>query len=740
MFNADTVFNEKAIRTIIKKNLEKAYHPGTKPSVEFIFKTLEDAYNNGTHYDVSDMAQKVLAFASNSTNHAQYCIGLVSKMHFKGKDAEAVPETQPGEYANDTLAFYDVEVFPNLFIVCWKYAGADQVVRMINPTSQDVEMLFNLKLVGFNNRRYDNHILYARYLGYTNLELYILSTNIIYDKQHNHFFPDAYGISYTDIYDFCSKKQGLKKWEIELGIHHQECPYLWNEPVDEKNWDEIADYCCNDVRATEATFNANIADFTAREILADLSGLTVNDTTNQHTLRIIFGMERNPQSKFNYVNLGAPVTDVPFDMQAYLYKNTPLNVPKPQWPWGEKYWFEPKVSMLPYFPGYVYENGHSSYRGEDPGEGGYVYAEPGMYFDVALLDIASMHPSSLEDMWHFGPYTENFSHIKQARIAIKHQDYDSLRQMLAGKLAKYVENPDEETMDNLSYALKIAINSVYGLTSASFDNKARDPRNVDNIVAKRGALFMIDLKHEVQKRGYTVAHIKTDSIKIPNASPDIIQFVMEFGRKYGYEFEHEATYERMCLVNNAVYIARYDSEGIRTKGGKKANHWTPTGAQFAHPFVFKTLFSHEPIEFEDMCETKSVSASMYLDMNEHLPEGEHNYIFIGKTGLFCPIKAGYGGGTLLRIDENGKTSAVTGTTGYRWLETESVKAMGLEDQIDIEYFRTLVDDAIANISKFGDAEVFLDENGFPWDNCGSECDCSCDQCKWGSICPEKLPF
>ena len=32
----------------------------------------------------------------------------------------------------------------------------------------------------------------------------------------------------------------------------------------------------------------------AREILADLAGMTVNDTTNTLTTRIIFGKERHP--------------------------------------------------------------------------------------------------------------------------------------------------------------------------------------------------------------------------------------------------------------------------------------------------------------------------------------------------------------------------------------------------------------------------------------------------------------
>ena len=68
-----------------------------------------------------------------------------------------------------------------------------------------------------------------------------------------------------------------------------------------------------------------------------------------------------------------------------------------------------------------------------------------------------------------------------------------------------------------STALKTAINSVYGLTSASFDNPCRDPRNKNNIVALRGALFMKTLQDEVVSKGFKVAHIKTDSIQIPDA-------------------------------------------------------------------------------------------------------------------------------------------------------------------------------------------------------------------------------
>lgn len=647
MINFDAVKSERSLRNLINRNLNKEIHPATKPSIDFIHKILEDAYNSGLKYDVTDMRPKILAFANNSTNQAEYCVKLVAQMKFKS-DNNSIGGS---DYENDEIAFFDVEVFPNLFVVVWKFEGKDkEPVIMINPTPSEIEEILKLKLVGFNCRRYDNHILYARYIGYDNKQLFELSQKII-NNSRNAFFGEAYNISYTDIYDFSSKKQSLKKFQIELGIHHKELGIKWDEPVPEEMWPLVVEYCVNDVMATEAVFNARKQDFIARQILADLSGLSVNDTTQNHTAKIIFGNDPKPQSKFIYTDLSEM------------------------------------------FPGYKFENGKSEYRGEDPKEGGYVYAEPGMYTNVALLDVASMHPNSLINMNMFGPYTKNYKELMDARLAIKHKEFDRAKNMLGGILGKYLKN--EEDADALSYALKIVINIVYGLTSAKFDNKFRDPRNIDNIVAKRGALFMIDLKHEVQKRGWTVAHIKTDSIKIPEANKDIIDFVIEFGKKYGYDFEHEVTYEKLCLVNDAVYIAK-DTNG----------KWHAIGAQFSHPYVFKTLFSGEPIEFNDLCETKAVTTALYLDMNEDLPDGEHDYHFVGKAGLFCPIKPGAGGGLLMR-EKEGKYYAATGTKGYRWLEAEMVKELNKEDDIDLTYHRTLVDKAIATISKYGDFECFI---------------------------------
>lgn len=287
--NFETIKTEKGIRTLIKKNLKKEIHPGTKPSIDFIYKILDDAYKSDLKYDVSDMKPAVLSFAASSTHQADYCIKLVNKMQFKSKE----PSLPVGSRPEDQIVFYDIEIFPNLFLVNWKYDGEDKpVVRMINPKPAEIEELIKYKLVGFNCRRYDNHMLYARLMGYNNQQLFNLSQKII--NEGKGFFGEAYNISYTDVYDFAAKKQSLKKWEIELGIHHQELGLPWDKPVPEELWTQVAEYCDNDVIATEAVFHKLKGDFTAREILADLAGMSVNDTTNTLTTRIIFGKERHP--------------------------------------------------------------------------------------------------------------------------------------------------------------------------------------------------------------------------------------------------------------------------------------------------------------------------------------------------------------------------------------------------------------------------------------------------------------
>lgn len=781
--NKKDIADEKHLIRCIEKGLRREVWDHTKPSVDYIHEILEQAYEAGFPYDVSGMRDAIRNFCEESHNQSDYCLKMFQKMKWKSADT-VEPTFVP--YSMDssdlpseaTITFFDIEVKPNLTLVCWKFIGPNHsVIRMYNPTAEDIELLIdnpNILLVGFNNLEYDNHILHALSLGMNVHEIYLLSQRLIANDPTAKFKNAKY-ISYTDVFDFATKKQSLKKWEIELGIHHQEMGIPWDEPIPESKWEELGDYCENDVLATEAVFNARKGDFMARQIQVELvkkmhgiTNVSVNDTTNQLSGKLIFGRNYNPQHAFNWRDLSKPVTWDQYqeyvekfgeDYVFHIFDRNGL-------PTGEiyddlhtgKFTVLPEgYSILPFFPRYRFSHGKSYWFLEHVtlsdgweqlvengtyvedrdyyiiGEGGRVYAKPGMYGYVWDGDIKSQHPHSAIAEVLFGPtYTAIFRDIVYARVAIKEKRFDDAAKMLNGVLVPYLS---EEYADDLAQALKIVINSVYGLTSAKFQNIFRDQRNVDNIVAKRGALFMCLLSEEVQKRGFTVAHIKTDSIKIPNATPGIRQFVNEFGEYFGYSFDTEYEFDRFGLANKAIYIARVAE-------GKKKGQWIAVGDQFQEPYVFKTLFSKEPIEFADMCCTKATKSALYLDYNESLadtsawekelaklqkkqenPERQtwlrkhiienHDYQFIGKVGLFTPVKPNLGGGLLVRTTNTGGYAAVQGTTGYRWLESEMIPD---ESYIDKSYFDTFVAEAKQTLMNLGDFEWFIstEEDNQQW--------------------------
>lgn len=742
------VKNETILRILVTKALNREIKDteSTTQCIHFIHMILDEAYNDGYYYDLSDLEQAVFQFASKSTHQAEHCLDLFDEMHFKSKNADLLTTQDVGIPVGNykPIVFFDIEVFPNLFVLCYAFEEGDAVV-MENPGPEELENLFNnYRLVGFNNKDYDNIVVYKRWkMKLDNLHTYYISKDIV-QNGNKAGKTAAKFISYTDIYDYLPtmKRQSLKEFEIDLDIHHEELGLPWDKPVDEKLWPQVEKYCCYDVEATRALWFATQPEFKAREILAELTGMTVNDSTNELSQQLIFGDEQHPQIDFNYRFMGECEP-------GHTCKMEDDGVTCVQ--------DDGKII----FPGYKFDGFNSSYLDVDKvGEGGYIFYEPGMYDDAWTFDVSGQHPASIIAEKLFGDeYTAVFADIVKLRTLIKHKDFESAKKMFDGKVAKYLDNPDDAKA--LSNALKVVVNSVYGMTFSIHDFRCKDDRNIDNIVAKRGSLFMINLRYLVQKMGYTVIHCKTDSIKVQHPDKKIYDFIMDYGKRFGYNFEIEHKFEKICLVNKAVYIAKLtedDPEWVEAcEKAKKDNkpmptRWTATGTQFAVPYVFKTLFSKEPLSFKDFCEKKKVQGVIYKDMNEeledvtlferikktrgkidrdvkvtnkaraeaeeysYLSEEEldaeiakgHNYMFVGKVGNFVPIKPGCNGGILYRYDDKKDTyAAVTGTDGWRWQEAEIIQKTGREQDVDESYHQELADKAVEAISKYGDFEWFV---------------------------------
>lgn len=724
--------NEQELRKFIAKCILKKHHGYTRPEVNFIYKGLEEAYQKGFTYDVRDLQNDIFGFASNSTNSAQYCMELVSRMHFCSKDVEEKEDNATEEYKKAPIIFLDCEIAPSarqalnagtklyddcpedtpaLFLIEWKYQGDDDVKVMCNPTAREVEKLFRYRIIAHNGINYDSNMLYAATQGYTQEELYNLSKKLT-DKnkevQKRAKFSQARHLFYADTLEYPTEKIGLKKWEIKLGIDHQEWDRDWDQPVPKDQWDKFEGYCKNDVVSLEAVFNATHNDFVAKEMLVDLvPGSSMIDSTNSISTRFVKGDADHLELVYTDFTTGKQYGDgVPFEM--------PI-ISKEEYDKIGDDWTGVTPINNNQFPGYHLvdigdpKGPHNFFRGIDIGRGGYVYSNPGMYGRCVTKDSASHHPSSIEQLNLFGKQTKRYSDLKKARYAIKHKDFNSVRNMFDGKLAKYFTGSEEQLKSNakaVSTAFKLILNAFYGMTSSPNDYfEAKDPRNINNIVALRGAMVLKIIQDEVEARGFKVAHVKTDSIKIANPTDEILDYVVKRGHDYGYTFETEHTWNRLCLIDDAQFIGLHDYDDPDSPFA-----WDATGKKFQVPYIYKSLFTHEPITFEDMCETFTVNAgALHLVFDEGTDKEVDKYI--GRVGQFTPVLTGKGA-HLYRVNE-GKRYAASGSTNketkerYDWLESKEVVNNHLEGIINKSFYISKCNDAIDTLNKFGNYDQFV---------------------------------
>ena len=645
----DIHWTEKKLRTFIENCMDKVHHSATKPEMDFIYTVLEQAKDTGVKYNLNDMLDSLTKFAMHSTHNSDYCLGIVNKLTLSTYQTEDEIGNGNDIIDDKDIVFFDIEVFSNLFLVCWKkngfeipawvYDDLDKDINSgnnyqpsdilksnwydqhknkdygiwCNPTVNQLEYLLQHPLVGFNNRKYDNHILYNASLGATPMELYMQSQNIINHTGDGGMKPAAYNLSYADLYEFMDIKQSLKKWEIALGLTHDEFEFPWDQPLAVSNWARCAMYCMHDVDATDKVFNDKHAGqpaWMARKVMCELTEMSPNTKTQTLAEKFLFGDEQRPQDNFVWYDLAKE------------------------------------------FPGYTFDPNRkpaSDYHGKDPSEGGYVSSKPGVYgvsakdynegniIDpetgrcklVTYIDVASLHPHSLIAINYFGKYTPKFQALVKCRMHIKHGELDKaasafsdIDPALSEKLSKFLNDPS--LINGLAHAMKIIINIVYGMTSAKYDNKFRDPRNVDNIIAKRGALFMMMLEEELNARGCNVIHVKTDSMKITNYLQEDIQYAMDRANEFGYTFELECIFDRIALTNKSTNIGH-----IEGKPEYDAHAWEAVGAQYAEPYVFKKLFSHEELAEDDFMTLKSSTAPIYLGGRFI---GKNAYVYASLTG------------------------------------------------------------------------------------------------------------
>ena len=163
----------------------------------------------------------------------------------------------------------------------------------------------------------------------------------------------------------------------------------------------------------------------------------------------------------------------------------------------------------------------------------------------------------------------------------------------------------------------------------------------------------------------------------------MIAFVTDFGKQYGYDFEVEEVYSRIALINKAVYIAQLED-----------GTWEAKGAQFAEPYVLKSLFTGEEITKEDFFITKEVRGQIYL--------GDE---FVGRLARVYCSKTG---DDLWRVSGD-KRAAVADTKGYKWKLASELTDI---NDIDMNYYHEKVKKAIEAINKVGPSGSIITQTGW----------------------------
>ncbi len=654
----DVIITENTIRQAILKNLRKEVHSATKPSIDFINHILDEAYESGIRYNVEDMKPDILKFAETSTNQSRACIAIALKMKYKSDhderdDVKLEKDDMTTEERLKDLYHLDIEVYKNIWFVVMKQHGAprEDCKVYINPNTNVAAAILKHKFTGYNVRGYDNHILYGGMLGLDIKDVFELSQRIIKGKNGEGKYMEAYNASYVDTFEMLSNPdisaKSLKFCEVYYGIKHNEWEFNFDEDLPEDKVEAAIEYCKDDVMANEYVFTKNITDFEVKVVLSKLSGLAINASTTKHMERLMFGKDKNPEKNLKYTNLA----DI--------------------------------------FPTYTFEFGKTTYLGEPVSEGGEVRTNPGVYSNVLVLDVKSMHPHSGIELGYFGKYQQRYQEILKARILIKEGKPEEAGKLLGGILKPFITT--KEDCKIMAQALKLIINKIYGLTCARFDTPFKHPLNKDNIIAKRGALFMINLWHECVKRGVTPIHIKTDSIKLENPPQELVDFVIDYGKQYGYFFDVEEEFSKFALTNKASYIGK----------DKNTGEWHGKTATFTHPYLLN-WFNDKPSDISDLGEIKNVmKGKMYLLREKEGAEPE----FVGKVGKFIAMKPSHGKLLLKKPENKEKFEAVQGTKGTYWLEYHMVIDIPkLQDYIDYDYYNGIVEQALEDISKVGNLE------------------------------------
>lgn len=212
-------------------------------------------------------------------------------------------------------------------------------------------------------------------------------------------------------------------------------------------------------------------------------------------------------------------------------------------------------------------------------EGATVFdPEPGVYSDCVILDYQSLYPSVLivnnicpssyvktsdtyEDQYHNVKVGDKFHMFRKSPKGILPELLERLleaRSFIKEKMKDMKDGEIRRVLDKRQNALKIAANSVYGITGAKY-SKYLKHRYCAESISGSGRFYFNKLVDYMTSKGYKVIYGDTDSCIISDQSVEIAQALSkEFSLLLPSPMvlKYEDYYDNIIMVSKKKYIMR----------------------------------------------------------------------------------------------------------------------------------------------------------------------------------------
>lgn len=557
---------------------------------------------------------------------------------------------------------WDIEVYPNLFLVCAKDSVTGERVKFqVSPLGDDRERLAAWlqhgveEMVGFNSLYYDYPVLHNCIVKLWNLrardfckKTFLFSKSLIkgkkvYIKQKDYLRKqiDLFKINH---YDNKAKMTSLKLLEFNLKLDNiRELPFKPETTLTNEQIQIVIDYCDNDVDATELVYKETLSEIELREKLSPQYNI---DFTNYNSTKIgenillskietalgteavydlietDYGTKKKiKNTKRDSIDLNDVIfpyvtfTTEPFQKILKWFKSRVITetkgvfskIPFEELEILEPHYFVQKVTgkqktLNVLYKTFQYDFGVGGIHGS---------VEPGVYeadenYKIIDVDVASYYPNlAIKNKFYPEHFGEEFCDIYES-IYIERKKYS------------------KKTHPAENLALKLALNGSYGKSNSEYSALYDPAYTMKTTVNGQLLLCMLSERFMEEIPDCKMIQINTDGMTV-KIHKDYVDQMMSICRRWEQLTQLEledVEYSKMIIKDVNNYIA------VTTSGYAKRK-----GAAFIHKIGPGELELHK--NFSNLLVPKALEAYFVdgIEPEKFIYEHDNIYDFFKRTKI-----------------------------------------------------------------------------------------------------------